>query len=133
MSNTLKLPKGARLLKREITKTIGGWVQMTYDAETHFLGIRWLRVKGGFSESGSESWVADTPDGCISVSDYHWYGPRFGFERYRSFHAALLGQLVRARNHAKQKARELLQKHKTAKQTIAVLEAAIQKSRGKKK
>lgn len=88
-----KLPRGARLLKPMVTKEIGSWVRMTFDASVERYGVRWLRVyKGMGSDGRREDWVADIPCFGISVHDYHWNGDTFGAD-HGSFDNACLAEL----------------------------------------
>ena len=93
-----QLPKGAKLLRKPLQKKIGGWTTLVLDAVLNKGDYRWYRVKDGFGEHGDrEDWVADVPARlCISVSDYMFREPFWGFEHYKSFESALSGQLKRA-------------------------------------
>lgn len=116
----------AKTTPLSITKKIGHWVEMTYDRMLTHKGITWLGVKGGMgSQRGREDWVADIPETCISVHDYHWKGPYFGSIRYSSFHTALDGQILDGLENCKQSLRELQEKTNRLILTIDALQKSI--------
>lgn len=102
--------KGARAVKAEafaLRKKVGGWVEMDFDRCLTRNGVRWLRVKDGMGGNGSrEDWVADLPL-TVSVHDYQWKPPYFGFDRYRSMGHAMDAQLQRGIDRLEERAVEL--------------------------
>lgn len=134
-TNTMKtiapntqLPKGAKLLKKPLTHSIGGWSEMELDAVVERQGIKWFRVKGGMGDGGDrEDWIANIPSGCLSVHDYQWREPRWGFEKFNSFNEAVTAQIKRGIDFAKKKAVEYRQNADNADQTVQLLERALRK------
>jgi hypothetical protein len=130
---TIKLKKGARLLKPELTAKIGGWKEMTFDAELPYMGdIAWLRVKNGMGGANGpdvslrEDWVANVPCLCISVHDYQWmkglsFGPNYG-----NFQDACLAQLKRGLDHARFQKKELQHRAKVLNRGIHMIEHAVE-------
>lgn len=92
-----RLPHGGVSINPAIKRSIGGWVEMEYDASTQRLGLTWLRAKDGFGDSGErEDWVADIPSGCLSVNRYNGEPWKSGFTVYNSFDDAVIGETRRA-------------------------------------
>lgn len=87
------LPIGAVLLKRPVRKTLGNYVEMSYDARIVIEGIRWYRVKDGMGTRGDrEDWVADLPEYGLSVHDYYWnHSIDFGKKYGDTFEEAIIG------------------------------------------
>lgn len=101
-----ELPKEAKLLSRTKTTAIGGWSSMMLDATLTRNGIRWLRVKGGFSGRGDrEDWIADLPSSCCSVADYNWNDLDCG-TNYGTFEKALDGKLEIHLSYLRQELKE---------------------------
>lgn len=119
------LPKGGKLLNPIRTASIAGWSEMQYDAKVKCAGLTWLRVKGGMGgDNSGEEWVADIPSGCLSVHDYSWRAPRWGFDKWNSFEEAATESIKRHVAYARQSAKELRDKADTAERTANVLEEA---------
>ena len=90
---------------------IADWCEtVKYDASVTRHGITWYRAYKGFSERGDrEDWVADLPAGCLSVSDYDWRHTSSIFKRkYKTFDAALLGEMKLFRSQLANRHREVL-------------------------
>lgn len=122
------LPKGAKIIPT-VKKEIGGWVEMEFDAKVERFGLTWFRCKGGISHDGDrEDWIADMPWGCLSVSDYQFREPRFGFDKFNSFDEACAEIIKKAKGQAKDKANEYRDKAAKADAAEAMLSAAIVKS-----
>lgn len=114
-----KLPKGAKIIK-PITKKVGTWVKLGFDAKVMRNGITWLRVKGGFGGRGDrEDWGAVLPGISLFVSDYHWNGDSFG-ESYGSFDNAVKAKTYEALKYAKE---EAMKKRKL----LSILDASIKR------
>ncbi len=119
------LPKGAKkivTLKREV----GGWAEMEFDAICERHGLKWLRVKNGMGgRADSEDWVCDLPSACLSVHDYQWREPRWGFDKFDSFDEAVLAEMRSGAKQAKHSASELREKANRADETVRLLTAAL--------
>ena len=88
------LPRGAKLLNPHIKKKVGSWCEQEFDAKVERFGITWFRVHLGMGGSGGrEDWVADIPNGCLSIHDYQFRKPYWGMHRYKSFDDAIVGQM----------------------------------------
>ena len=119
-ANTI-LPRGARLLKRPVTKKVGNWNELTFDATVRRLGITLLRVKGGFSERGDrEDWICVLPFGTCSVSDYNWRSVGFGMN-FGSFDKAVAASVKRAQEHIKETITQTELKLVEARKALALL------------
>lgn len=128
MSKKIKLQKGA--IPVSLTRSVGAWLKMEFDAKLERNGITWLRAKGGFGGGGDrEDWVADLPHGCCSVSDYNWNDDEFGLFKYPTFEKALDGELKRELSNAKLEVKKCFSNYKKAKQSVKLLEAAIKPQR----
>ncbi len=124
----LRLPRGAKLCPA-FKATIGSWVEMEYDAVVVRLGITWYRIKDGMDGSGKrEDWVADLPEFCVSVSDYNWRPSRRmsgRFKFYRSFNAAIIGELQQVLIHARNNLPRIEETVRQIRRSIATLKAAL--------
>ena len=119
------LPKGAKLVP-VFKKSIGGWVEMEYNATVERLGLKWHRVKDGMGQRGdSEEWICDLPSGCINVHAYSWRAPRWGFERYNSFDEAVVGETQKGIDNANRRAAEYRLKADKAGETVRLLTKAL--------
>jgi hypothetical protein len=108
MKRTFPLQKGAKMLPKPITKKVGAWGKMEFDAAIRVYGVRWLRVKDGLGGRGDrEDWVADLPEVCVSVHDYHWNGDDFG-ANHGSFRGAIKAEMKSSLQHAIDQERKLL-------------------------
>lgn len=124
---THRLPKGAKRIDPPLTKEVGNWVAMEYDAEFDWFGIRWLRAKGGFSDNGDrEDWVADIPGVNISVHDYHWGGSSFGPNR-GSFLGAIEAETKAALQMTVNRAKEFRDKASEMAAATLTIRAALER------
>lgn len=118
------------MLGKPVTIKIGGWVQMDYDAKMRVNGIEWIRVKDGLSGKGDrEDWIANIPSGCVSIHDYQYREPRWGFEQYRSMKAAMIGQLRVYIDSTVDRIRDLTERIELAKVSIKIAKAAVSKKK----
>lgn len=125
MKSKITLPEGAREI-RPIRRKIGTWVELDFDAKLRFRGVWWFRVMGGFGGNGDrEDWVADIDYGCVSVSDYHWRGKKWGSERYQTFQDALIGRMKGALGSAQRTVSKLRGELLDAKTAVKRIEASI--------
>lgn len=100
-----KLQEGATAIEPVEIET-GGWVPTVVDAKLTRNGIDWYRVKDGMGGRGDrEDWIADVPEVCISVHDYHWNGSSFSFN-YGTFENALDQSVARILPHIAEKIAE---------------------------
>jgi hypothetical protein len=128
------LPKGARLFLKPIHAKIGGWNEMEFDASVERLGLTWYRVKGGMgrNQAGNatndrEDWVADIPVMALSVHDYQWREPRWGFHRYKSFDEAIAEQTKEGLESATRRLIKLEEEAESVTKTIVLLSKACNK------
>lgn len=126
------LPKGARHIT-PVKKEIGGYVKLPYDAKVTLNGVTWYRVQGGFSGHGDrEDWVADIPLVNLSVHDYEWREPRWGFVSVNSFEeateVALKGAPVTVR-HRQKELRAKLALLRIAQRRLKIVNRAIKSAR----
>lgn len=135
-----RLPKGAVLLKRPVTKKVGSWAQMDYDAKVQRLGLTWWRTKGGFSQGNPnqslhprEDWCAEIPTGCLSVSNDDWDGSApFGYEHqtlYPNFDAAIIGETKAFLSEARRDEACCLAAFKLARKAVEAIERATKSKR----
>jgi hypothetical protein len=124
-ANTV-LPTGGKLLRRVLDCKIGGWVQMKFDAKVERFGLTWYRVKDGMGRNGDrEDWVLDIPTQAVSIHDYQWREPRWGFEKYNSFDEAALAQMVKGLDQAESRAAEFRRDAALVDASVAILKRAI--------
>lgn len=124
-----KLPKGATMLPKIIKKSVGGWAEQEFDAKCERFGLTLYRIKDGFGGHGDrEDWIVDVPSGCISINDYQYRAPYWGFERYRSFDRAIAGNIERGIEREKGKIIEHERKAEAARKSLQLLKHALTKT-----
>ena len=85
--------------------------------------------KDGMGGRGDrEDWVADIPIGCASVHNYMFRKPYFGFDIYKSFNDAIVGQMKRTRNNMLERLSCLRKTIAAGEKTVAALSGAIKRS-----
>lgn len=125
------LPEGAKKILSKYRREIGSWAEMEYDAHVMRYGIKWLRVKGGFSGSGDrEDWVADLPHGTLSVSKKGSSGFRLDpfTEVAGSFEDAIQNELKRAYANLKEDRTEAISNLRAVNDSIKTLTLARTKA-----
>lgn len=124
MKKTYKLPDRAKLIE-PITRVIGRWVEMTFDAKTERCGVTWFRVKDGMGGRGDgEDWVADVPNVPICVHDYHWNGDSFG-ANHGTFDNACQQELIAGLQQARRELRDTLESVERIKTAVYALEKVL--------
>lgn len=125
-----KLPKGGKLLEPAIKRQIGGWSEQELDAKIIRFGLTLYRVKDGMGGNGDrEDWIVDVPSGCVSIHDYQYRAPYWGFEKYSSFDKAIAGQIQRGIEHEKGKIINHERKAEEARKSLQLLKHALTKSK----
>lgn len=125
MPATMTLPKYAKAIE-PVSKKLGGYVAMEYDAKLTRRGVDWYRCKDGMGQRGDrEDWVADLPGCSVSVNDYNWNGKDFG-PSFKSFEDALDGMLKMALHHHEVSTQEKREKLAVAEATLERLTAAVE-------